>query len=272
MSKLSFTTMAAPGLSAVELAGAARRYGYSGVDLRISDYMGELTLDSTPKEINGIKSAFLCEGIQVSGLLCYNEQGGKQDDSWAKMHESILRHLEIACMMGSPSIRIFGGNPDDYKLREDFISKTAEVVSEALQKANYGICVLIQNHKSSFTALEVAKLVKMVDSPFLRMAFSPDHSIVENENMESLVSELKSVTGQLYVADVIQIGNEFRSILPGKGIVPVHRMYEVIGGSSFEGWITFKWEKIWDKELEEPETALPYFIEYFKNLEVSQKK
>lgn len=266
MAKLSFTTMATPGLGAVESIKAARRYGYSGVDLRVSDYLGEITLNSTAREISDIRSVFLSECIQVSGLLCYNEHGGKEEGSWSKMKESIIRHLEIANMLGSPAIRIFGGNPGDFKIHMDFIKRTAEVISEVLQTESSGICMLVQNHSDSFTAIEIAQLVEMVGSPKLGMAYSPDHSIIMKEDMVKMVSSIKGVIRQLYIADVIGVGNEYRSVLPGAGIVPVTDVYQALGGSSFEGWVTFKWEKIWNKALEEPETALPHFIEYFNNL------
>ena len=266
MKKLSFTTMATPGLGAVESIKAARRYGYAGVDLRVSDYLGEITLNSTAREISDIRSAFLSEGIQVSGLLCYNEQGGKEEGSWSKMKESISRHLEIANMLGSPAIRIFGGNPGDFKIHRDFIERTAEVISEVLQTASSGVCILVQNHSNSFTAPEIVQLVEMVGSPELGMAFCPEHSFIMKDDMAGTLPSMKGIIHQLYIADVIRVGNDYRSVLPGRGSVPVADVYQALGGSSFEGWVTFKWEKIWNKTLEEPEIALPHFIEYFNNL------
>lgn len=266
MRKLSFTTMAVPGLGAVEAVKAARRFGYTGVDLRVSDYLGELSLNSSAKEITEVRAAFLSEDIQISGLLCYNEQGGKQEESWAKMRESLLRHIDVAIKLGSPSIRIFGGNPDVFKVREDYIQKTAEVMVELIQKAGSEIGILFQNHSSSFTASEIIKLVNMVGSPGLGLIYSPDHSVIDGEDIESLIPELKKATQQLYVSDVIQVGNDYRSVLPGKGIVPIADIYKTIGGKSFEGWTTFKWEKIWNNKLEEPEVALPHFIKFFNQI------
>jgi sugar phosphate isomerase/epimerase len=265
MGKLSFTTMATPGLGAVGSIKAARRYGYTGVDLRVSDYLGEITLNSTAREISDIRSAFLSEGIQVSGLLCYNEQGGKEEGSWSKMKESIIRHLEIANMLGSPAIRIFGGNPGDFKIHRDFIERTAEVISEVLSTAGSGTCILVQNHSDSFTAPEIAQLVEMVGSPELGMAYCPEHSYIMKDDMANMMPSMKGIIRQLYIADVIGVGNEHKSVLPGRGNVPVADVYQALGGSSFEGWVTFKWEKIWNKALEEPDKALPYFIEYFNN-------
>lgn len=267
MRKLSFTTMATPGLGAAESIKAARRYGYTGVDLRVSDYMGEVSLDSTAKEIAAIKSVFSVEGIHLSGLLCYNEQGGKQYGSWIKMKESVKRNMDMALRLGSPSIRIFGGNPAVLSIREDFIKRTAEVISELLRSEKGDICINVQNHQNSFTAAEVVKLAAMVDSPWFGMIFSPEHSIIQGENIENIIPELRNSVKQLYMADVTRMGNEYRSILPGKGIIPLADMYEAAGGRSFGGWVTFKWEKIWDKSLEEPDVALPYFIRFFNSMQ-----
>ena len=67
------------------------------------------------------------------------------------------------------------------------------------------------------------------------------------------------------MADVLNKENNFKCTLPGKGCVPIQEVYNAFGGDRFDGWFTFKWEKIWHNELEEPETVLPHFMEYIKN-------
>ena len=268
MSKLSFSTMGTPGLGAFESIRMARSFGYSGVDLRVSDpqYHGEISPDATSAEISLIQSVFASEGIQPSGLFCYCDDGGKDARSWVRMEESMTRHLEIARRLGSPSIRIFGGNPGIYAVRDDFIKKTAEVIAGLLQREGQETSILVQNHTGNFTAKEVMKLIKLAASPGLRMAYSPDHSVMEGENIDSLLPELKFAAGQLYAADVFHTGERFMPVLPGKGTVPLREVFQALGGASYEGWVTFKWEKIWNKSLDEPQIALPYFIRFYNNL------
>lgn len=264
--KLSFTTMATPKQSGIEAIQMARQYGYAGVDLRVSDHMGELTLSSTPQQINDIKKAFLTEGIEPSGLLCYNDVGSDNPSSWKRMTESILRNLEIAARIEAPTVRIFGGNPEESTNPEDYCARTAQAIAEALMKDGSNITVLIQNHENNYLAKEAVSLIKRIGSDRFGLVFSPDHCIITGEPLSEVYPLIKPVTRQLYIADVIKIESKYKSILPEKGCVPLNEAYQFIGGDMFEGWITFKWEKIWFPELEEPEEALPYFIKHLDTI------
>ncbi len=51
MSKFSYTTMASPDWDGRTAIKKAREYGFQGVDLRISDHLGELKVTSTDAEI-----------------------------------------------------------------------------------------------------------------------------------------------------------------------------------------------------------------------------
>lgn len=264
--KLSFTTMATPGYSGIDAIRLAGKYGYQGVDLRISDHKGELTLKSTALEINQLKNAFSYEGIKSSGLLCYNKTGSDDGDSWAIMTDCILRYLDIARDLGAQSIRILGGNAKNAGNREDYISRTADAIAEVIRKDDSKVSILIQNHQDSCSVKDALDLIQKVGDHRFGLVFSPDHCIVTDEPLFELYSQVKSVTGQLYVSDMIKTEGKYESILPGRGCLPLKEVYEALGGNEFDGWITFKWEKLWNPELEGPETALPYFTRFCSSI------
>jgi sugar phosphate isomerase/epimerase len=133
--------------------------------------MGELKLDSTEHDINQIKDAFDSEGIKPSGLLCYNECGSDEPSSWDKMKESILKHLDIATKLGSPSIRIFGGYPGKSVNLEEYTNRTAEAVSKALMKDSSRVSVLIQNHYGSYSVKEALELIRKTGSDRFGLVF-----------------------------------------------------------------------------------------------------
>jgi sugar phosphate isomerase/epimerase len=268
MTRLSFTTMGTPDLSGVEAIQAARRYGYQGVDLRVSDHKGELKVNSTPGEIAELRRAFDAEGIAPAGLLCYNETGSKDDLSWAKMEESLIRHLEIGAALGSPSIRMFGGRIDEYTSADEFIGRTADVLRSVFRKDRSDVQVLLQNHGGSCNFMQGVELMGRVGHERFGMVFSPDHCLMMGEDMNEVCVAARFASRQLYLADVVRATGPaakrpFHGVLPGKGIVPLKRAYDAIGGSAFAGWISFKWEKIWQDDLEGPEVALPHFVEWF---------
>ncbi len=271
--KLSFTTMGTPDWDAKEAIRAAIRYGYQGIDLRISDFKGELRLSSSNREISQIREMLSAENIQLAGLLCYNEVGGRDKESWEKMKISILKHLEIALKLNSPSIRIFGGNPHKDMPFSEYVKHFADTINSILESVEDDIYILIQNHRGSFTATEAVNLINQTNNPRFRLVFSPDHSLMMGEHLPDVYKLIKPLTYQLYIADVkpadtTQTNKErdYIAILPGRGIVPIRETYDAMGGKSFTGFVSFKWEKIWQEYLEGPEIALPYFIRYWNRI------
>lgn len=270
MRRLSFTTMATPDLNGFEAIKLAKKYGYDGVDLRVSSSKGELTENSTIREIHELKNAFLSEGIKPSGLLCYNTKGDNEPKSWNSMRDSILRNLEIAYELGSESIRIFAGNPNSFEDPNAYIRKTAETILEVLERDKTDTKILIQNHNSGFKAMECSQVIKIVNNKRFGLVFSPDHCLLEHEDMTQVLDSVKDITGQFYIADLKlpKDGKKPIDVLPGKGDVEIERCYHALGGISFSGWVTFKWEKIWNPELEPADVALPYFIHYMRHVMV----
>jgi len=269
MAKLSFTTMGTPEMSGPEAIAAARKYGYDGVDLRVSDHKGELTPTSTGEEIAALRRVFDAEGIAPAGLLCYNDVGSDEAGSWEKMETSILRHLEIGAALGSPSIRIFGGRIHEYDSPEAFIARSAEVLTRVFEKDASSLKVLLQNHRGSYTFMQGVALAKAVGHPRFGLVFSPDHCIMMDEDINEVFAAAPEYSLQMYLADVMPPGEPnaerpWHGVLPGKGIVPLKDAYNAAGGDAFDGWISFKWEKIWQDDLEEPDVALPHFIDFFR--------
>ncbi len=260
--KLSFTTMATPGMSVRDEAGLAKKFGYEGIDLRVSDHLGEVKLDTSHSELIEVKDILNSEGVSLAGLFCYNRCADADKNSWGEMKESIVRHLELASIIGSPSIRIFAGDPLKCPDQEEFILRTAESVSGALNVHGTDISVILQNHLNGFSAGQGLKLAEAVADGRFGLAFSPDHCVLMQERPEQLKDLLKKHVKQVYAADLTVINDEYQICLPGKGSVPLKDTFQLVGGKSFEGWITFKWEKIWHPELEAAEVALPYFIKY----------
>lgn len=262
--KLSYSTLATPGLGAEKSIKLARKYGYEGIDLRISDRLGELTENSTEKEIREVRNILDSEGIQAAGIMCYNKAPSEDPSSWQGFKDTILRHLDMGASLGAQSIRLGAGNPNESKNREDFLKRVAETFASVLEKDDSGVSIYIQNYNKIFTVAEFAELVRMVDNPRFGLVFSPEHCVVGKEDFQEVFSLIKEIAGQMYVCDIVFTETGHTDILPGKGVVPMEDCFRALGGKDFKGWITFKWEKLWNQSLEDADVALPYFINYMK--------
>jgi sugar phosphate isomerase/epimerase len=266
MAKLSFSTIATPGLSGTDAIKLAKRYGYQGVELRVSDHLGELKLSSSRQDVKLLKDMYQSEGIEASGLFCYNKVGNEDPASWNEMADSILANLEIASLLGSQSIRIFGGDPSVSKNYEDFLKRLSETLTTVLDRDKSGIGIQIQNHVNNLGFNDAIKVIRSVNNTRLGLVFSPEHCILCRESYLDKIDEAMPFIHKLFISDFIADDSGYRDVMPGNGEVPHKKVYELLGGKEFRGWVTFKWEKIWHPELEGYEIALPYFIDYFNRV------
>lgn len=271
MPKLSFTTMGTPKQDARGAVAFAKEFGYNGVDLRVSDNKGEVHPDAIPGDLKAVKSIFDSEGIELAGLLCYNRVGNAERSSWQAMTDDLAKHMDIGLQLGSPAIRMFGGNPYGEVPTGDFIKRTADSINRALEMVDAPLGIVLQNHGGSYTAADGMVLCDTVRSNRYGLTFSPDHCVIMKEDIDGIFARVKPYARQLYVSDISYdvpegFNRKHTGCLPGKGVVPIKEAYNALGGPAFEGFVSFKWEKIWQDHLEEPEVALPHFIKYWREL------
>lgn len=275
MNKFSFTTMGTPELNGAEAIKLARKLGFEGVDLRVSDVKGELTLTSTDAEIAELKKVFADEGILAAGLLCYGKRKIPINDAfWPIFEETLYREVQIGALLGSPSIRMFGGDISNYRSEAEYNERMASGIEKAL-KGFPQMNIVLQHHCNSYSFKQGVTLVDYLKDDRFGLVFSPDHCYLMQENYDDVLKLAKKYSKQIYISDIVldKSGkvNERnylsgQPILPGMGDIKIKAALQSLGGKKFEGWITFKWEKIWHDELEEPEIALPHFLKYIKNL------
>ena len=55
--KISFTTLATPGVSGTDAIKLARQYGYDGIDLRVSAHKGEIEMPCDAGRVRELRAA-----------------------------------------------------------------------------------------------------------------------------------------------------------------------------------------------------------------------
>jgi sugar phosphate isomerase/epimerase len=264
MARISFTTMGTPDKDGFEAIAAATKYGYAGVDLRVHEHKGEILPDSPDDHIAALKQCLREHNVAVPSLLCYNKTGNLEDGSWETMHDDICLHMAIAKKLGAEGIRIFGGPIDKYTSPEAYIEESAKVLRRVLDHDDSDVRIVLQNHGGSYTFAQGIELTKLTDRPRFGMCFSPDHCRLMKEDWDYALVNAKQYSLQMYCSDVKwNADGSHHGALPGEGDVDLIAAFKALGGNEFDGWVSFKWEKIWQNQLQEPEVALPHFVKYY---------
>lgn len=267
MSKISFTTMGTPELDGPQSIQLARKYGFDGIDLRVSDFKGELPTSPQLSDIKQIRNSLDTEGIDLVSIFVYNEKGDDDPASWKVMEDSLLTYMDIAADLNCPAVRMFGGDPQISIDPEDHIKRTADVIKNVFARHDSDIKIRLQNHVGGFFFMQGKELHRLVDDKRFDQAFSPDHCYIMGESFEKVFPVAKETTGQIFISDLIfdHSANVWSRTQIGGGDVPLLDSIKCLG-EDFDGYLTLKWDKIWFDYLADYQDSFPHFIKWIGNI------
>jgi sugar phosphate isomerase/epimerase len=121
----------------------------------------------------------------------------------------------------------------------------------------------MQNHPGAGTALDALEIARRLDDPRFGLVYAPDHSFMyESTEGDELLPQIRPWTHQVYIADLVREKDGQRWVFPGQGQVPLRETITRLDATSFGGFYSFRWEKIWNPDLPEPQEAFPHFISF----------
>jgi sugar phosphate isomerase/epimerase len=263
--KLSFTTMGTPQLDHAGAIDLALEVGFDGVDIRCADYLGEVRPASEEKQLRQIARDFEAAGLEIPSVLCYHQISSASEGWSGEYAEHVASHLAIGAALGARAIRIFGVHPAPGHGSDELVQASAEAIAAVLSEDSSGIGIVMQNHAGAGTALDALQIARRLDDPRFGLVYSPDHSFMyESTHGDELLAQIQPWTQQVYLADLVREGDGQRWVFPGEGEVPLRETIARLDAAGFEGFYSFKWEKIWNPDLPEPQVAMPHFISFMR--------
>ncbi len=115
------------------------------------------------------------------------------------------------------------------------------------------------------------EIAELLDDARFGIVYSPDHAFLYEPEVDGALAErILRRTHQLYLADVVRSGERHRFVFPGEGEVPLREAVTALDAAGFQGFFSFKWEKIWNAELPDAREALPRFLAFMESIEEAQ--
>lgn len=254
--KLCFSTLGCPDWTITQVAEKGAAYGFDGVELKI---MGDRHIDPalTKVERKQIKDMFASVGLAIPTVSGYTSYDGDDDGHLTANYEGTIRNGELAADLGASYLRIFPGGA--------ITPKGVEVLRRACDEIHkMGVTAIMEIHTVPYrTGKDMAKLLREVNSPGFAVLWDVGHSLAENESLEDTWKYVGANTRHVHIKD--HDVND-RQCLMGKGTFPTDRVVKLLKDKGFDGYYSLEWEKSWKPELEEPEIALPQYVEYMKGL------
>ncbi|MBN2582235.1 MAG: sugar phosphate isomerase/epimerase, partial [Planctomycetes bacterium] len=175
--KYSFMTFSCPEATLGEALTMAKRFGYDGIEPRIGSghkHGIELASDEAGREA----ARELAEASGVA-LCCVATSCKYADPATAgEQVAETLQSIDLAADVGSPRIRVFGGQIPKGRSRSESIALLVESLKEASDHAlERGVTVCLETHDDWCDPAHVAEVVARVHSPAVAVNWDVMHPV-----------------------------------------------------------------------------------------------
>ena len=266
--KLAFSTLGCPQWELDRIAQAARDYGYAAIELRAIG--GDLDLLNRPEFQPGkVETTRRWLADQTLSVCCVDSScafDSRDADERGKQVEVAVRHCELAAKLGVPLIRIF---PDKIQMgatRSETRDNIATSLREVARRALGGVRVGLETHGDFARGHQAAEIMSLVDHQSVAVIWDVANSLAAGDSIEEAGREVAPYLAHVHLRDARAIeGREYwLPVLAGRGTVSFAAAVNALSKLNYEGYISFEWEKYWHPEIEEPEVALPDFMNAMK--------
>jgi sugar phosphate isomerase/epimerase len=264
--KLSFSTLSCPGWSWDRILDQAVSYGFDGIEVRgvrgelDNEKIGLFQGENIPATVAQLKS----RGLAIS-CLDTSCTFLSNDVSFAETLRSGKAAVDIAKGLGAPCIRVFGDRIPQGMGEQAAIALVAEgMQSIAAYAEGNDVMVLQETHGNFAESRMLLAVFDRVKSPAAGVLWDIANPYEFGETVDFTWSRLKCLIRHVHVKDIIMKDGGLAPCLPGRGRVPIGEAVRALREAGYEGWLSFEWEKRWHTSIEEPEVALPAFMEHIK--------
>ncbi len=268
--KLAFTTLACPAWTVARVVGSAVANRYDAVDFRgcldavelfdSPHFKGEGLLETAARVADA--------GLAVSCLGSSARMAVPDAAARAAELDAMRRYAELCAPLGCRQVRIFGGAAAGI---EDPVSAAAETLVAAAEIARgAGIEFVVETHDDWKDTAKLRAAFDAAGRPGgIALLWDVHHPWTAfAEPPETSVRNLSPYIRNTHWKDSRPLPDGTRRLcLPGEGDVPLRGIFSALRAVGYDGWYTLEWEKRWHPEIEEPETVIPAFAAFMRNLE-----
>jgi sugar phosphate isomerase/epimerase len=254
--RIAFSTLAFPGASLASAVSLGRRWGYTGVELRLID--GELIDPRMPAPARAqVRRTLTAAGLPVvavdSSIRLTGEDPGPD----------LRRFLELASDWEAPLVRVFGGALTAGRTeRQEQLEAAARVLESCVPLARrLGVAIGVETHDDFSASSVVASLLALADPDWVGAVWDSHHPYRVGESPADVYANLGRRILLAQVKDARRgPGGDWELVLLGDGEVPVRQMLGLLAAGGYRGWISVEWERRWHPEIAAPEVALPQHL------------
>lgn len=266
---LGFSTIACPDWTFRQIVDFAALHNFYGIEMR--GLHGELDLTkckefSSPQAIRVAVSMMKEKGLNFSDLgssaKMHFPEGSERERNLAEARA----YINLAQALNCPFVRVF---PNEFPKNQDR-NKTMELVSKGLltlgdYAKEHNVTVIMETHGDFSRSEDIEKVMKSAAHPNVGLVWDVSNMwTVTKEPPKEVYKRLKKYIRHTHIKDAKLIDGKLKYVFLGQGDVPIFEAIDILAANGYKGYYSFEWEKLWHKELAEPELAVADYARVMK--------
>jgi sugar phosphate isomerase/epimerase len=268
--KLAFSTLGCPHWELRQIIAAARSLDYDGVELRA--VAGALDLLSRAEfgqaQLATTRAHFENEGLAICCVDTSCVFHSPDASERANQVKVALAHAKLAAKLGAPLIRVFPDKIQTAARREETRDWIAASLREIAERMPDDVNVGLETHGDFARADYAAEIVTLADHPQVKLIWDIANSVAAGDEIQHAARVVQPYLAHVHLRDAKPVAGseQWLPVLAGRGRVSFGEALTALRELNYDGFISFEWEKFWHPEIEEPEVALPDFINAMRGL------
>ncbi|MFN8356833.1 MAG: sugar phosphate isomerase/epimerase family protein [Spirosomataceae bacterium] len=261
---LSFSTLGCPKWSFDTILQYATDNQYNGIEIR--GIQGQLDLSKCAEFSNATTIATTRKKVEDKGLRIVDLGSSAQlhhasPDKRKSNLDEAKRFIDLAQQLNCPFVRVF---PNDLPKDQDRNSTIDLIINGLLELGNYAkgskVTVLLESHGEVVGSALLNQIMKAAEHPHVGLIWDIFNMwLVTKESPTMVHQQLSKYIRHVHVKDAKIINGKEQYVLLGQGEAPVAEAIAALVKSSYKGYYSFEWEKLWHPEIDEPEVAIPAY-------------
>ena len=261
--KISFSTLACPDFSWVDIYSMAKDLGFGGIEVR---GLGEdifavnarpFTDEQLPKTVEKLRSLGLEIPCLASGC------GLKYKEDFDKNVSEVTQYIVLAKKLGTPYIRVLGDRypQPEGEVDDEFVVSALKLLGTIAQ--GFGVSLLVETNGVYSDTRRLRNLLDQVNLPSVAALWDMHHPYrYGGESPKETVEHLGSYIKYVHVKDSVMVDGKVQYRLMGEGDLPIEEMLDALVDVGYDGYISLEWVKRWAHELSDAGVVFPQFANY----------
>ncbi|HEX2035389.1 MAG TPA: sugar phosphate isomerase/epimerase family protein [Chloroflexota bacterium] len=247
MVKLAFLSSTCPEWTFEQMVDAAVKYGYEGVDLRVEwGHNHGLELESSDEARHEARSYAAAQGIAISCIAISARFARATAAERDAAVEQVRQYAVLASALGSPLLRVFGGNLPEGTTMAELRPATAEALGRAAAvAAPFGVTPCLEVHDQHNNPEDVAWIVEHAGHGNVGVVWHPAHHLRLGIPVDDAYAALRPWVRHLHLQDWPKDGlaeGARREFVPiGEGDGHLARVFELLERDGFAGYAANEW-------------------------------